>query len=87
MIRLDIRLFGFLRSYDANARLALELPGDARIADLRAALIRHGLAHWPGFSADALHSCAFASERAVLRDSDALPADGQVAVLPPVSGG
>jgi molybdopterin synthase sulfur carrier subunit len=34
-----------------------------------------------------LHSSALASDSAVLRDHEAVPADGRMAVLPPVSGG
>lgn len=86
-MKLRLKVFGYLREHVPAGTLALELADDARVADLRLALTAHGQAHWPGFRAEGLHACAFASERALLREDEPLPADGQVAILPPVSGG
>lgn len=86
-MKVQLSLFGEFRSYQADAQLALELPDGASVGDLRAALARHGAAHWPGFRAGLLQGSAFASQTRVLRDGEPLPADGRMAVLPPVSGG
>lgn len=87
MIHVEISLYGFLRNFEPSAKLTLELPAGSQVADLRGALAAHGAAYWPNFPVEALRTCAFASERALLREGDLLPADGRVAVLPPVSGG
>lgn len=86
-MKVELRLFGAFRDYEPASRVALELPDGARIADLRAAVLAYARTHWPTFRPGLLASSAFASEQAVLRDGDAVPADGRVAVLPPVSGG
>ena len=86
-MKIELSLFGALRDLDPDARIVLELPEGARVADLRTALRVHADAHWPGFGPGLLVKSAFASEQAVLRDSESLPADGRIAVLPPVSGG
>ncbi len=86
-MKIDVQLFGAFRDHQPEARIALELAEGATVADLRRALEAHALAHWPAFNPKLLAYSAFASETSVLRESDALPADGRMAVLPPVSGG
>ncbi len=86
-MRVALSLFGAFREFDSSAVVVLELADDARVADLRAALHSYGEAHWSGFKPGLLARSAFASETAVLRDGEAIPADGKMAVLPPVSGG
>ncbi|WP_338064836.1 MoaD/ThiS family protein [Thermomonas paludicola] len=86
-MKVELSLFGAFRDCDPTAQVALVLPEGARVADLRAALDAHGRARWPGFNPALLARSAFASETRVLRDAEALPADGKMAVLPPVSGG
>ena len=83
---IDLELFGALRDLEPGDRLRLPVTGTT-VADLRAALARHALARWPRISPGLLKSCAFATPSAVLRDSQPLPADGRMVVLPPVSGG
>lgn len=85
-MQIDLQLFGALREAEPGARLRLEVEG-ATVADLRAAVRVHAEAAWPAPLAALLSRSAFASERSVLRDADALPADGAMALLPPVSGG
>ncbi|MEO5566747.1 MAG: MoaD/ThiS family protein, partial [Luteimonas sp.] len=75
------------REFDPGAQVTLELADGASVADLRAALRVYAQAHWPGFSPGLLQHSAFASDTTVLRDAEALPADGRMAILPPVSGG
>ena len=83
---IELELFGALRGLEEADRLTLSVNGE-QVADLRAALQAHARAHWPSASASMLTSCAFATSSEILRDAQPLPADGQMAVLPPVSGG
>lgn len=86
-MRVELALFGAFRQYDPAARIELELAEDARVADLRQAFAGYAAAHWPGFNPGLLARSAFASEREVLRETESIPADRRMAVLPPVSGG
>lgn len=86
-MKVSVRLFGALSEYADPPQVDLEVAGDARIADLRAGLRDHLLASSPGFKEGLLRVSAFADSQRVLRDNDPVPGDGQVAVLPPVSGG
>ncbi|MDR1076013.1 MAG: MoaD/ThiS family protein [Xanthomonadaceae bacterium] len=86
-MKVQLRLFGAFRAYDSAALVELDLADGARVNDLRAALAQHGQDRWQGFNPGLLRCSAFADEQSVLHDSDPLPADGRVAVLPPVSGG
>jgi molybdopterin synthase sulfur carrier subunit len=79
-------LFGALRGLETGDRLALEINGSL-VADLRAALVAHAASHWPGLAPGLLGKCAFATHSEILRDGAALPDDGRMAALPPVSGG
>lgn len=86
-MNVELSLFGAFREYDAKASIRLELADGACVKDLRAAVQAYGESHWPGFKSGLLARSAFASETAVLRDAEPVPADGRMAVLPPVSGG
>ena len=83
---IELELFGALRDLEPGDRMRVPVAGTT-VADLRAALARHAAARWPRVSPGLLKSCAFATPGAVLRDSQPLPADGRMVVLPPVSGG
>jgi molybdopterin synthase sulfur carrier subunit len=83
---IELELFGALRGLEAGDRVSLPVSG-GQVADLRAALQAHASARWPGASASILASCAFATSSEILRDAQPLPANGRMAVLPPVSGG
>lgn len=83
---IELELFGALRGLEAGDRLNLPVNGE-HVAELRAALQAYAGANWPSASASMLASCAFATSSEILRDAQALPADGRMAVLPPVSGG
>ncbi|HSR65214.1 MAG TPA: thiamine biosynthesis protein ThiS [Xanthomonadaceae bacterium] len=86
-MKIEIQLFGAFRDFEPAALVALELPADAVVGDVRAALERHAVARWPRFQPALLQRSALASTSSVLRDHEPLPADGRMAVLPPVSGG
>jgi sulfur-carrier protein len=84
---LTLNLFGAFREFERSGRIELELPDTATVADLRQAFDAHARAHWSGYQPALLKVSAFASESTVLRDNETLPAGGELAVLPPVSGG
>ena len=86
-MRVELQLFGAFRQYQTQPMVALELPEGACIADLRDAVDAYGKTHWQAFQPALLARSACASDTRVLRDGEALPADGKMAVLPPVSGG
>jgi len=86
-VKVELKMFGAFRAFEPAPHIELELPDGACVADLRHALREYGARQWPGFKAGLLDATAFASETRVLRDAEALPADGRMAVLPPVSGG
>lgn len=86
-MKINLALFGAFREFEPAGRVAFDVADGADIAQLRAAFDAFARAHWPGYEPGLLAVSAFASETAVLRDRDAVPADGRVAVLPPVSGG
>jgi len=86
-MKLRVQLFGPYRDFQPQPSLDLDVADGATVADARAALAAHAATHWPACTAGLLRSTAFASEQAVLRDGDALPADGRIALIPPVNGG
>lgn len=82
----ELELFGSLCDLEPGGRLRLT-TSVGRVADLREALVRHAAANWPQLPPGLLGQCAFATTSTVLRDAEALPGDGRMVVLPPVSGG
>ncbi|MEN5273418.1 MoaD/ThiS family protein [Stenotrophomonas lactitubi] len=86
MKQVNLQLFGAFSDLDASREIALEVAGGT-VADLRQALRELLSVRFPGFRGGLLDYSAFADQQRVLRDHDALPADGKVAILPPVSGG
>lgn len=86
-MRVRITLFGALRDADARGFIELEAPEPCTIAELRALLDDHLHAHAPHISAGLVQRSAFASDEEILHNHRSLPANGQLAVLPPVSGG
>lgn len=86
-MKLQVRLFGPYRDFQSQPLLELEVADGANVADARRALAAHAAARWPACTPGLLRSTAFASEEALLRDGDALPADGRIALIPPVNGG
>jgi molybdopterin synthase sulfur carrier subunit len=86
-MKLQVRLFGPFRDFQPPPVLELDVADGADVAAARDALAAHAAEHWPACPPGLLRSTAFASEQALLRDGDALPADGRIAVIPPVNGG
>jgi len=86
-MKITISLYGAFRECDPRGSVELDLSQPATVSDLRAAFEAHGRAHWPAFKSGLLAASVFASEATLLRENEELPANGRVAVLPPVSGG
>jgi molybdopterin synthase sulfur carrier subunit len=86
-MNLTVQLFGRFREFSAAPEIALELPGVSTVAEFRAAFDTWACAHWPGYAPGLLKASAIATESTLLRADSPLPADGRLALLPPVSGG
>jgi sulfur-carrier protein len=86
-MKVELSLFGAFRSFGPTASIALELEPDAQVGALRAALAVYAQSNWPDFSPGLLACSVFASASSVLRESDVIPEDRRLAILPPVSGG
>lgn len=86
MTDVDIQLFGALRDCEPAGRLRLSYDATT-ISALRQAVALHATQNWSVQARALIAHSAFASDTSVLRDADAVPANGQLALLPPVSGG
>ena len=86
-MRVQLSLFGAFRAMQAKPALELDVKDGADVAALREALAVHATKAWPNFNPTLLAASVFATESMVLREREALPDDGRVAILPPVSGG
>ncbi|MBX3711847.1 MAG: MoaD/ThiS family protein [Lysobacter sp.] len=86
-MQVTLHLYGAFRQFQHEDVLTLDCPGARTVDDVRSALDAHGRAHWPGFTSGLLRTSAFATEDTLLRAASPLPADGRLAIIPPVSGG
>jgi sulfur-carrier protein len=86
-MKLRITLFGALRDADARGFIELDVPDHSTIAQLRDAMQQHLHEHAPAISPGLIRRSAFASEDEILHDHRAVPENGELAILPPVSGG
>lgn len=86
-MKVHLTLFGALRDADVRGFIELEAPDGCTIATLRELLRDHLRTHAPNLSASLVQRSAFASEDEILHNHRSLPANGQLAILPPVSGG
>jgi molybdopterin synthase sulfur carrier subunit len=84
---ITLQLFGRFREFSPSPEIALDLPGIATVGDFRAAFDDWAQSNWPGYRPALLQSAAIATDSSLLRANSPLPADGRLAVLPPVSGG
>jgi molybdopterin synthase sulfur carrier subunit len=86
-MKLRIALFGVLRDADTRGFIELDVSDHSTIADVRDALQRHVQEHALGINANLIQRSAFASEDEILHNHRQVPASGELAILPPVSGG
>ena len=86
-MKVRVTLFGALRDADPRGFVELDVPESCTIGMLRNLLREHLREHAPQISVGLLQRSAFASEKEILHNHRTLPEDGQLAVLPPVSGG
>jgi len=82
MNRVTILFFATLKDRAGVPKTRLELPEGARVADLKAQLLKEH----PGL-APALDSTLVSINREFAFDEDMVPDGAEVALFPPVSGG
>ena len=80
--RVSVLLFAGIRERVGRAEVEICLPVGASVADLR-----HALAHEHPDVAELLRGARVAVDQAFAGETDPVPEDVEVAVIPPVSGG
>jgi molybdopterin converting factor subunit 1 len=81
-MKIEVRLFARARDAVGAERVTLELPAEARVGDLRAALA----ADYPKL-APLAHTLLVAVGTEYADDRSAVSPDSEIACFPPVSGG
>ncbi|MGE0607089.1 MAG: MoaD/ThiS family protein [Pirellulales bacterium] len=81
-MQINVQLFAVARQRAGSGSIELELPSGATVAMLRVALV----AAVPTLADTAPH-LRFAVNSDYAADATVIPADAQVACIPPVSGG
>jgi molybdopterin converting factor subunit 1 len=81
-VNVRVQLFALVRDLAGAPAIELSLPDGAQVADLRRALVEQV----PGLQPLAAH-LLFAVNAEYAGDATAVPADAEVACIPPVSGG
>jgi molybdopterin synthase sulfur carrier subunit len=84
---ITLQLFGRFREFSDAPEIVLDFPGVQTVADFRSAFDLWAQANWAGYASGILKVAAIATETGLLHAGSPLPADGRIAVLPPVSGG
>ncbi|MBE1159690.1 MoaD/ThiS family protein [Dyella acidiphila] len=82
-----ISLFGALREADARGYIEVDVPAHSTIAELREAVQHYAREHAPAISPGLIQRSAFASGDEILHNHRSVPEQGELAILPPVSGG
>jgi sulfur-carrier protein len=82
-----ITLFGALRDADARGFIEIDVADGSTIADLRYVVQHYLRDHAPGISPNLIQRSAFASQDEILHNHRSVPENGELAILPPVSGG
>ncbi len=86
-MKIRITLFGALRDVDPRGYVELEVPQASTVSTVRERLQAHVRAHAPAVGDQLVRASAFANANEILYDHRAVPDDGELALLPPVSGG
>jgi sulfur-carrier protein len=82
-----ITLFGALRDADARGFIDVDIADGSTIADLRDAVQHYVREHASGINPRLVQRSAFASQDEILHNHRNVPESGELAILPPVSGG
>lgn len=82
-----ISLHGALREADPSGTIELDIPAACTIAELRDALLAHVREHALPVSEGVIRRSAFATADTIMHDHQRIPDNGELAILPPVSGG
>lgn len=88
MRKVELRLFGAFRKFSAHPSIEIQVPERSTVAEFRS-LLPSALAGPSGAEVVAalVSQSAIASETEILLDESYLPAQGSLAILPPVCGG
>ena len=81
-MKVEVKLFAVARQLAASESVSLELPAGAKVSDLRSSLLKQV----PALTRIA-PMLLFAVNQDYASDEKVLPADADVACIPPVSGG
>lgn len=81
-MKIQIRVFAGLKERLGGERVELDLPSDATVGQARSALA----AAYPA-AAPLVQRALFATESDYLTDAQTVPSTGEIACIPPVSGG
>jgi molybdopterin converting factor small subunit len=81
-MKVQIKLFALARQLAGCETVAVDLPDDARVADLRRAVSQQ----YPALT-DLLPHTTFAIDAQYVHDQSVVPPEGEIACIPPVSGG
>ena len=89
MIKLEVRLFGALRKYEAQfAPVHVHIEESATVAAIKDALIEKLRSQAPGFSdSQLIEDSVLATERRVLASGEMVGTACVLSILPPVCGG
>ncbi|TAN07560.1 MAG: hypothetical protein EPN38_04995 [Rhodanobacteraceae bacterium] len=86
-MNLHLALYGALRDADPTGYLELEVPEGCTIGELREHLVAFLKTHTSQVSESAVRGSALATTDTILHDHDSIPRNGELVILPPVSGG
>ena len=82
--QVEVKLFGAFRQYSPDKAIVVNLPEEASVAKLRQAFSEQ---LGDDNARALLRSSAFATDEAVLEESDPVPTGRSLSILPPVCGG
>lgn len=83
-MNIEIQLFGAFRQYGDGSAIQVSVPEDSEVAGLRQAM-HEQLAD--DNARALLRASAFATDERVLDETESVPAERNIAILPPVCGG
>jgi len=81
-MKIELLLFASSKELFGQSKIYIDLPDRAKVADLKAALIKRE----PN-SATMIQRCAFSVDHQYATDATELHPEFEIAMIPPVSGG